>query len=128
MTKQEIFNKVYAHLIAQGNRARAPGRSGLMKCAYRASDGGMCAIGCLIPDELYKRELEEYSVDEPPVLDVLRQAGVLLADENIPFFGALQAAHDGNTSPSDLWTDAMKMFLKEIAFDYDLTAPEEVNE
>lgn len=60
MTKQEIFNKVRDHLLAQGKAAKGPlsQDSGNMTCMYRAPDGSKCAIGCLIPDDKYFPEME----------------------------------------------------------------------
>ncbi len=57
MTKQEIFDKVKAHLLAQGKRAV----NGDGNCMYRGMDGTKCAVGCLIPDELYTPLLENHS-------------------------------------------------------------------
>lgn len=54
MTPQEFFTKTVQHLRKQGHRALgADGR-----CAYRAPNGDMCAIGCHIPDELYDPQME----------------------------------------------------------------------
>lgn len=54
MTNQEIFDKVATHLLSQGKRSALGG----VGCAYRGDGGLQCAIGCLIPDELYRYELE----------------------------------------------------------------------
>jgi hypothetical protein len=60
MTRQEIFNKVADHLLTQGKPALF---DEIGDCAYRGQDGSMCAVGCLIPDELYTPEMELKSVD-----------------------------------------------------------------
>lgn len=59
MTKQEIYNKVKAHLLKQNEKSMAlvPDR-GKPVCAYRGDNGMMCAAGILIPDELYSPEME----------------------------------------------------------------------
>lgn len=57
MNAQEIFDKVVTHLRTQKSRAML-GNS----CAYRAPDGKMCAVGCLIPDELYDPKMENKGV------------------------------------------------------------------
>lgn len=54
VTKQEHFDKVANHLLTQNKKALD--KTG--KCVYRAPDGTKCAIGCLIPDELYSPKLE----------------------------------------------------------------------
>lgn len=54
MTTKEIFEKVRAHLLAQGKQSISA--DGV--CAYRGADGLQCAVGCLVPDELYKHSME----------------------------------------------------------------------
>ena len=47
---QQIFDKVAAHLLAQGKRAAVLAKQddGMMvdACVYRNQDGLMCAVGC----------------------------------------------------------------------------------
>jgi hypothetical protein len=65
MTDQEIFDTVAKHLIAQGKQSLLPqvaGDSEYNGCAYRGENGTKCAIGCLIPDELYNPIIENTSV------------------------------------------------------------------
>lgn len=52
MTKQELFNTVVTHLFTQGKRAVVDGR-----CRYKYEDT-KCAVGCLIPDEMYSGRME----------------------------------------------------------------------
>lgn len=54
MDAQEIFDKVATHLFAQGEKAI----SGDGSCVYRGADGAMCAVGCLIPNEVYTPAME----------------------------------------------------------------------
>jgi hypothetical protein len=60
MNRQDIFNTVAEHLFAQGERAMRfeyPEHEG--SCVYRGKgsvskiDGCKCAVGALIPDEIY---------------------------------------------------------------------------
>lgn len=53
--RQEVFNRVARHLLTQGQKAMSGVGNG---CAYRAKDGLVCAIGCLIPDNLYRPSIE----------------------------------------------------------------------
>lgn len=55
MTDQELFDKVARHLLTQGRKS-VDGNGSL--CRYRGCGGLKCAIGVLIPDELYSPELE----------------------------------------------------------------------
>lgn len=72
MTGQEVFDRVVAHLRAQGEKAI----SGTGLCLYRGADGRKCAVGCLIPDELYTPAVEGEAVDGPYMKDLLREIGV----------------------------------------------------
>ena len=49
MTEQELFDKVSNHLLKQNKHSMDSDKS----CKYRGNGGRMCAIGVLIPDELY---------------------------------------------------------------------------
>lgn len=63
MNRQEIFDKVRTHLLTQNAKAMADyGDS----CMYRAPDGRRCAIGCLIPDEMYNPDFEGEGIDGLP--------------------------------------------------------------
>ena len=53
MKKQEIFDKVYRHLLFQMERVED--NDG---CRYRLGKLS-CAIGCLIPDDLYDEGIEQ---------------------------------------------------------------------
>lgn len=60
MTKQEIYDKVKNHLLTQNKKSAKAAKFGeedSFQCQYR-HEGLKCAIGCLIPDELYKPEME----------------------------------------------------------------------
>lgn len=61
MNNQEAFNKVYKHFITDGNpRSLSVDNfnSAIEICAYRGGNGAKCALGCLIPDELYHPSFE----------------------------------------------------------------------
>jgi hypothetical protein len=54
MTAQEIFDKVWQFFIVEKHpRAQKPGES----CTLRY-ENTKCALGCLIPDDLYHPEME----------------------------------------------------------------------
>lgn len=52
MDKQAIFDRVVTHLLTQKRRSVTI-TGGVRTCMYRAPNGDMCAIGCLIPDDVY---------------------------------------------------------------------------
>ncbi len=98
-TKQEIFPKVVTHLRKQGQRAVADGH-----CKYRTSDGLSCAVGCLIPDELYTFNIEGASVtaaisgftekNNRLLGEILRSLGI--GREHRTLLSDLQNLHDGS--------------------------------
>lgn len=55
-TKQEIFDFVVEKLRAQGCASVNP----FGRCLYRGPDGLKCAIGHMIPDELYRPGWDDY--------------------------------------------------------------------
>jgi hypothetical protein len=94
MTKQEIFDKVAKHLLTQNEAAIVEPSSfaKLPRCRYRLEKDGKvlkCAIGCLIPDELYHEGLEG------PLNGLLGSNGLLpFLDSDHDFLRTLQGIHD----------------------------------
>ena len=81
---QQVYDTVARHLIVQ--KIAAASNS---VCWYRATQGRKCAIGCLIPDDMYDPRMEGHGIrhlmqDFPGVLPPVDSA--LLED--------LQSAHD----------------------------------
>jgi hypothetical protein len=85
---QEVFDIVVTHLITQ----RRPSYDSSKCCMYRAPDGLRCAVGVLIPDNLYDPEFEGDTADcviqklfNKDLADWREHKGLLLA---------LQEVHD----------------------------------
>ena len=59
-TPQEVFDYIVSHLLKQGKRSYGayPDDTRTEGCLYRGPDNLKCAAGCLIPDDLYSKELE----------------------------------------------------------------------
>ena len=128
MTGQEIFDSVLAHLRKQGDASlNASG-----KCAYRGEGGTACAVGCLIPDELYDPRIESWRVESILGLrtggvdageveayrEVLSRVAGHLGQENKTLLGTLQHAHDNQLAKSGL--PAWEREMKRIAGNYGL--------
>jgi hypothetical protein len=92
-TRQEIFDIVSRHLLSQG--IKSIDMSGT--CLYRGPNGLKCAVGCLIPDDLYRQQLEMQGVDACDVLYVLEDVEICERDDEnmIRFLRDLQNLHDG---------------------------------
>lgn len=98
MNKQEVYNKVRAHLLTQRARSVLADCPAGMACAYRGVGGLKCAIGCLIEDKHYDPEFERFGVGKTSVRDALRLSGVAY---DVDFLSALQVIHDN--SPLCQW-------------------------
>ena len=109
---QTIFNRVAAHLLAQGRPSLSDGG----ECAYHNYDGLRCAVGCLINNTHYSEDLEGYSVQHGDVLQAVKSSLGLqhLAPRTADLLGDLQQLHD--LTPPEEWRKG----LKELAHEYDL--------
>ena len=98
MNLQQVFDKVSNHLLTQNRKSMEDG-----DCSYHSSDGTKCAIGCLIPENMYTEEMEGNSVSSSLVNGALHPISVkgdmhdMLCD--------LQSVHD-NLWPTE-WTKAL---------------------
>ncbi len=104
MTKQEIFNIVSKHLLEQGSKSVSNFDSDVYRCMYRSKDGKKCAIGALIPDQLYDRSLEGLTVSDffcdvngPLIRDIgyiIRPTDIQSDEDALQYLGDLQNVHD----------------------------------
>lgn len=105
MTDQDIFDTVAQHLLTQNRRSTL----GAM-CEYRGADGLKCAVGCLIPDELYLREMEGYTATDSRVKPALVSALGRSRDIPMALLVALQKCHD--MYEPHQWREQLKAIAK----------------
>lgn len=89
-------------------------------CAYRGDGGTKCAIGCLIPDNLYTKKLEGVVVTGDRVQSILIEAGVLNSFKDLSLtclLDYLQDIHDNS------FVNEWERGFKELAEDYFLEMP-----
>ena len=96
MTEQEVFDKVAPHLLTQQVAAYGPNpnpgdESQGKSCLYRGPNGTMCAVGCLIPDEVYNPVMEGSGVEN--LLDAYEEELPDLVP-HVDLLVRLQAVHD----------------------------------
>ncbi len=118
MTPQEIFDKVAKHLFTQGCRSAELDEDTDSACLYRGPEGRMCAVGVLIPDELYNTDMEYMN------------AAYLIGNVGSPFpawmkanenlLHSLQISHD--RSHNWLNSEAMRERLRAVATQYALSS------
>lgn len=96
LSAQDVFDIVATAMLRQNARATADG----VKCMYRAPDGKRCAIGWLMPDEVYTRSLEFFGVR-----DIAARLSTEAGDAgcfarflyiHMPLLRDLQGLHDAN--------------------------------
>ena len=130
MTQQEIFDTVLAHLRKQGKASV----SDMNLCQYRGPDGTSCAVGCLIPDELYDPLIENVSSgqiteghlpfgregDLPKLRPIMARISNHLGAENGPLLSALQYAHDDYLADSGMpaWEERMRRIALDFLLEY----------
>ena len=113
MTKQETFDLVVNGLREQGRKSLGPDGD----CAYRSCDGLKCAVGMIIPDELYDEGMEGIGVGM-----LAREFPSLMptVSPNIDILEHLQSIHD--FSPVEQWESDFKALAAEHGLTY--PAPE----
>lgn len=115
---QEVYDFVVNHLRTQGCRAMTV-IDGRLQCAYRGKNGTKCAVGALIPDDVYDPEWEGANVRHL-VLSVY--VGGPVFKRNMDLLSALQwRVHD----PEHHWdTDGLNAYgeqgLRDVAADFGL--------
>lgn len=116
MNKQEIFDTVARHIFTQGVPGGHTDLQNNFACQYRGTGGTSCAVGCLIPDDVYRSEMEgndvEYLLDKyySTLPSWMQESGGLLAK--------LQNVHD--FLPAWRSAGAMRIKLHRVAMDYNL--------
>lgn len=119
MTDQELYDKVRKTLLGQGGCSM--GADG--ECAYRGSNGRVCAAGALIADEFYHESLEGKNVCVVSVQAALEKSGVI--GGQLALVHTLQKAHDyaardaAYSSHDELFL--LKERLQKTATEYGLT-------
>jgi hypothetical protein len=117
MDTQQAFETVVKHLRKQGCRSQQDTTvNGTITCMYRIPENGlMCAVGALIPDEVYQESFEGTAIrrllrDEPAVNELFRKVNMNLLED-------LQEVHDKQAVED--WEDA----FERLATAYRLTMP-----
>ena len=90
MNNQKMFDTVVTHLRNQG----VPAINDNFSCMYRSPSGLSCAIGCLIPDDVYHKGMEGLTIEN--LLDKYPQVKKYIADNELAM--ALQEVHDSRVA------------------------------
>ena len=92
ISKQEIYDKVKAHLLTQNAKSYDVEND---MCMYRHPDGLKCAIGVLIPDDAYTPDMEGHNVTAMTLYpDLWDRFPEVLKEIPVSLLSALQSVHD----------------------------------
>ena len=111
-SEQEIFDFVAFNLIKQSKLSAIKeisedhGGQELIKCKYRSEDGCKCAVGFLIPDNVYSPEFEDNGI--PSILSKLKVESF----NNNELLAKLQMLHDSIPMGAKpiMWFEELKIF------------------
>lgn len=119
MNTQEAFTTVARHLLSQKERALKSNPNNPLSpiCAYRTEDGKKCAVGCLIPDELYLKEMEDLPVRRL-ILD-FPSIAQLFKDVDGSLLKKLQYLHD-DPIETPYWAIQLRHFAEEFNLKWEL--------
>lgn len=119
MNAQEIFGRVYIGIIKQGGPSINPASS---ECLYRSPQGRKCAVGQLLLDEFYNKEMEGKTVGSPLIDNGLFSSGV--TNSNLQFVKILQNIHDVAAFEADnedkLFVEIFKKEMQAVIKRYNL--------
>lgn len=109
---QKTFNIAARHLLRQNKKALKVIR-GERTCLYRGPNGLRCPVGALIPNKLYRPDMECQGVYDL----LIRNTLTLLGHTNLDLCSDLQCIHD------EYHPNQWRNKLKHIADKYDLEMP-----
>ena len=115
---QEVFDYVINHLVTQG--ARSTLQDAIIDCAYHGEGGTKCAVGILIPDDMYNDLMEGCDV-----LDLVRKfpqaCSVGGIDQHVDLLLDLQKLHDA--APVWSWEGVFQDYVSGVARRHNLNVP-----
>lgn len=116
-TAQQLYETVVLHQRKQGQKSHVKLAEGDYSCRYRGSDGRKCAIGCLIPDDVYKPAMEGGDVSDIIAKDLLPLNLAAEFHKNLRLLSLLQKIHDESNSFED-WEKQWRMVADDFKLKY----------
>lgn len=109
ITDQTIIAAVAYHLLCQGERST----DGQGYCCYYSDTGAKCAVGALIPQELYNPSLEGWGISREPMSSVLEVLGLRT---HVRVLYILQNIHDSGYP--QVWPSMLRALAEEYGCDF----------
>lgn len=125
ISQQDIFTSIVTQTLRQGARSLRADKTGksMPVCAYRGAEGRKCAVGGVLPDEVYSPDMDQAA---GTIADVLEQLTVRYGAEaeivkeitrDLDLLTRCQHVHD-DVLPEDWYNEFAR-----IARDFDLMMP-----
>lgn len=132
MTRQEMFDKAYLGVMAQGCASYDTDRQ---LCMYRGPNGTACGVGQLLDDETAKlfddqehsaiRDIVFHATDDEDGDPELAKRIPAFVFSDVEFLDRLQCAHDSARAQfSSDFAFEFDRRMREVARKYGLTVPE----
>lgn len=94
---QSAFDFICNHLLTQNDRSISTDENSPFDCLYRNPENGMkCAVGCLIPDDKYRENIEGLGVNDSIMITLLHDCmpNWIMTKHSINMLHDLQGIHD----------------------------------
>ena len=127
ITLQQVLDQNHEWFVIEKHPRSVSEGQWTTVCAYRGDNGAQCAIGCVIPDRLYKSSMddEESSSSIEGVLANFPNVRAFFGDIPMAKLGKLQTIHDNYMGGQFGMFDAyMDDKLREFASENNLNYPE----
>ena len=121
MTPQEIFNKSYTLIIAQGVPSRTPDEG---FCVYSGPNGTACGVGILLDPDMRERVQNLNEGDDTSIMTLATQYPNHFPDwvhYNVPLLTSIQQAHD---KFHHKFVPGFKAAMAEVAKHHNLEVPD----
>lgn len=112
-TAQELFDTIVTHLRTQGVQSKDEMKG---VCLYRGPNSTKCAVGILIPDELYRPNMEDNNIDSLIEKDLVPSELVEEFSSNKALLLDLQYVHD--QSLPEYWEEGLSHVARKHHLQY----------
>lgn len=115
MNNQIAFSKMVGHLRRQGKPSSSYMSGQVILSAYYGDDGCKCPVGALIPESLYKKEMECANIEE--LLPHFSDLKKFFKNVDTNLLIAMQELHDDK--PVEIWESE----FRKVAYQFKLSVP-----
>lgn len=119
LTKQQAYEKIFRYFSKPDAKLSyvqgVQGVQGGAQCVYRAPDGSRCAVGCILPNRLYRPAMDEESLGADDALTVALGSEWWHEHSSfVNFLSDVQLAHDDAAGRESRGEPGLSIFLKRL--------------